>query len=72
MILIISEEAKRNKLGFGAYTYMDESENWQTISGRYIQQFFKTRRPPREEIVVTSRSVPIPGDVESWYVFQVL
>jgi hypothetical protein len=72
MVLFITEESRQNKLGYGAYTFMDESENWQTVSGRYVQQFFKERRPPREEVVVTSRAVPLPANTESWSVFQVL
>jgi len=72
MVLLSSPEARKNKLGYGAYTYMDENENWVTVSGRYVQEFFKERRPPREEVLVTSRAVPIPGNTESWYVFQVL
>ncbi|MDR1704866.1 MAG: major capsid protein [Clostridiales bacterium] len=72
MVLFVSGDARRNKLGYGAYTYMDEEEQWQTVSGRYIQQFFKERRPPREEILVTSRAVPIPFNAESWYVLQAI
>jgi hypothetical protein len=71
-ILLSSPEARKNKLGYGAYTYMDESENWVTVSGRYVQEFYKERRPPREEVLVTSRAVPIPENIESWFVFQVL
>ena len=71
-ILLSSPEARKNKLGYGAYTYMDENENWVTASGRYVQEFFKERRPPREEVLVTSRAVPLPENIESWYVLQVL
>ena len=72
MVILSSPEARQNKLGYGAYTYMDENETWQTVSGRYVQEFFKERRPPREETLVTSRAVLIPANIESWYVFQVL
>ena len=72
MVLLVSPEARQNKLGYGAYTYMDENENWVTVSGRYIQQFFKERRPPREEVLVVSRAVPIPADTESWAIMSVL
>jgi len=50
---------------------MDENENWVTVSGRYVQEFFKERRPPREEIVATSRAVPLPANIESWYILWV-
>ena len=72
MVLFVTQEARQNKLGYGAVTYMDESENWKTVSGRYVQQFFKERRPPREEVLVTSRAVPIPNNTESWSVLQAL
>ena len=72
MMIFVTQEARRNKLGYGAVTYMDESENWQTVSGRYVQQFFKERRPPREEVLVTSRGVPLPENTESWSVLQAL
>jgi len=69
-VIFSSPEARQNKLGYGAVTYMDENENWVTVSGRYIQQFFKERRPPREEVLVTSRAVPIPGNIESWAILK--
>jgi len=72
MVILACSIARENKLGYGAYTYMDENENWVTVSGRYVQEFFKERRPPREEVLVTSRAVPIPKNIESWFVFQVL
>ena len=72
MVLFLTQESRQNKLGYGAVTFMDENENWQTVSGRYVQQFFKERRPPREEVLVTSRAVPLPANTESWSVFQVL
>ena len=71
-ILLVSSESRQNKLGYGAVTYMDENEDWQTVSGRYVQQFFKERRPPREEILVTSRAVPLPANIESWFIFKVI
>jgi hypothetical protein len=72
MVIFASPEARQNKLGYGAVTIMDENEEWVTVSGRYVQEFFKERRPPREEILVTSRAVPIPGNTESWSVVQAM
>lgn len=71
-VLFCTAEARQNKLGYGAVTYMDENENWVTVSGRYVQEFYKERRPPREEVLVTSRAVPLPANTESWSVFKVL
>jgi hypothetical protein len=71
MVLFCTAEARQNKLGYGAVTYMDENENWVTVSGRYVQEFYKERRPPREEVLVTSRAVPLPANTESWSVYQV-
>jgi len=72
MVIFETQEARQNKLGYGSVTYMDENEEWVTVAGRYIQQFFKERRPPREEVLVTSRAVPIPANTESWSVLQAL
>jgi hypothetical protein len=72
MVIYATAEARQNRLGYGAVTFMDENEEWVTASGRYIQQFFKERRPPREEVLVTSRAVPIPKNTESWYIQKVL
>ena len=72
MVLFGSPEARQNKLGYGAVTFMDDNGKWVTVSGRYIQQFFKEQRPPREEVLVTSRAVPLPSNVESWSVLQAL
>jgi hypothetical protein len=71
MVIFGTPDSRKNKLGYGAYTYMDENENWVTVSGRYVQEFFKQRRPPKEEVLATSRAVPIPYDIESWYILQV-
>lgn len=72
MVLFESSDARKNSLGYGAHTYMDEAKEWQTVSGRYIQQLFKERRPPKEELLVLSRACPIPYNVESWAVLQAL
>lgn len=71
-VLFNSAEARKNKLGYGAFTFKDDAGQWQTESGRYIQQVFGERRPPRDEIVATSRPCPIPENVESWFVLQAL
>jgi hypothetical protein len=71
-VLFVTRESKQNKLGFGAVTLMDEAEQFRTVSGRYVQEFFRERRPAREEVLVTSRAVPIPFNTESWAVMQVL
>jgi hypothetical protein len=71
-VLFVTRESKQNKLGYGSVTLMGEDEKFRTMSGRYIQEFFRERRPAREEVLVTSRAVPIPFNTESWAIMQVL
>jgi len=71
-VMYVSPDAKRNKIGFGAHMWQDPDGQWHWAPGRYIQEFHKEARPPREETLVTSRAMPIPFDMRSWYVQKVL
>jgi len=71
-VIFVSETAKTNKTGYGAYTYIDETDEFRTIEGAYIEERHTDRRGKKKEIVVTSRAVPIPADISSWYVAKVV
>ena len=72
VVLMHTSEARNNSLFYGAVTIMDEDEEWRTVEGRYVPEAFRVRRPPSELIQVTSRPIPVPRNVDSWFVMYVM
>jgi hypothetical protein len=73
-MLLISPQAKQNKMGYGAWLGKDpQTREWKWYQGEYFQQYDDTKiDPPRDILTVTSRPIAIPGNIDSWYVFKVL
>jgi hypothetical protein len=73
-MLLISPQAKQNKMGYGAWLGKDpQTKAWMWYRGEYFQQYDDTATdPPRDILTVTSRPIAIPGNIDSWYVFKVL
>ena len=68
-VIYSTPDAKRNKSGFGSHLYKDlQTNSWKYTSARYIQEFRSEAEPPREEVRVISRHMPIPFDMRSWFV----
>ena len=71
MVLLFGEDARVNRLMFGAVTIIDDDKNWQTVPGRYVPERRVIQDPPTERIQVTSRPLPTPVYPDSWYVAYV-
>lgn len=70
-VLMLTAEAKQNRIMYGAYTFMDENEKIQTVEGRYTPEIFVDRRARTQTIMVTSRPMPAPFKSDSWYTVKV-
>lgn len=68
-MLLISPQAKQNKMGYGAWLGKDpQTKQWQWYKGEYFQQYDDSKvDPPRDILTVTSRPLAIPGNIDSWY-----
>jgi hypothetical protein len=72
MIFMHTPESRNNKMFFGAVTIIDENEDVITAEGRYVPEVFVTRRPPTILVQVTSRPIPAPRQIDSWFNAYVL
>ena len=73
-ILLLSQQSKQNKMGYGAFMGKDpQTKAWRWFQGEYFQQYDDSKTdPPRDILTVTSRPLAIPGNIDSWYVYKVL
>ncbi len=68
-ILISSRE--RNMMLYGAVTYIDaKTGEYVTEMGKYVPYTAWSVDPPAKEIYLASRPLPMPKDLESWYVMK--
>jgi len=69
-IILITQESKRNHFAYGSIDYMEDGE-FKTVSGEFIKEVWHDDRAATREILVTSRCVPVPGNLNSWLVATV-
>ena len=70
-LIIITPESKRNKFAYGSIDYMENGQ-FKTVSGEFIKEVWHDDRAGTREILVTSRAVPVPGNLNSWLVATVM
>jgi hypothetical protein len=70
-LIIITPESRRNNYAYGSIDYM-ENGNYKTVSGEFIKEVWHDDRSGTREILVTSRAVPKPGNLNSWLVATVM
>lgn len=74
-ILLCSADAMQNRMFFGAHTFMDaDTKQFMTVEGRYTPQIFHDPRAGSGTMttMVTSRPLPAPYKVDSWWSAKVL
>lgn len=71
-VLLLTAEAKQNRMLYGAYTFIDEKESFQTVEGRYIPEIYVDRRARTQTVMVTSRPLPAPLKNDSWWTAKVM
>jgi len=69
-IIMVTRESKQNKFAYGSIDYMEKGE-FQTASGEFIKEVWYDDRAATREVVVTSRAVPVPKNLNSWLVATV-
>lgn len=70
-LILATSEAKRNRYAYGAIDYMENGE-FKTMSGEFIREEWHDDRAATSEVLVTSRAVPVPSNINSWLVATVM
>jgi hypothetical protein len=70
-LIIITPESRRNNFAYGSIDYMENGQ-FKTVSGEFIKEVWHDDRAGTREILVTSRAVPKPGNLNSWLVATVM
>ena len=68
--VILQSSLERNMMLYGAVTYIGENDEYASAIGRYIPYVVTEKDPPIRKLILSSRSLPMPVDVESWYVMK--
>jgi len=64
-LILSSPESRRNRFVYGSIDYMEGGE-FRTVSGEFIREEWHDDRAATSEILVTSRAVPVPSNINSW------
>jgi hypothetical protein len=70
-LIMVTQESKRNRFAYGSIDYM-EGGQFKTASGEFIKEVWYDDRAAVREVLVTSRAVPVPGNLNSWLVATVM
>lgn len=58
---------------YGAITLVDEkTKEFRTVEGKYVPDTWIARKPPRRFLQLQSAPLPVPHQVDSWFVAKVL
>ena len=58
---------------YGAITMIDEvSKNFYTVEGQYVPDVTVKKKPPRRFLSLNSAPLPVPHQVDSWFVAKVV
>ncbi len=70
-LALLSTSAQYSLL-FGAVTILDESEQFVTVEGDKVPETWAERNPARRFLQLNSKPLPVPHEIDSWYVATVL
>ena len=68
--VIIQNSAEKNSMLYGAITRIDRNGNHITYMREYVPHQWFTEDPPQKFISISSRPLPMPHDLKSWYVLK--
>ena len=68
--VIIQSRAEKNSMLYGAVTHVDKSGNFVTHMEEYVPRTWVTENPSQKFIEISSRPLPMPHDLKSWYVLK--
>ena len=55
---------------YGAITYINDEENTVTAMSEYVPYTITLKEPPEKRLIVSSRPLPMPVDVDAWSVLK--
>ncbi|MBQ7544643.1 MAG: major capsid protein [Synergistaceae bacterium] len=68
--VIIQNSGEKNSMLYGAITRIDRSGQHITYMREYVPHTWFTEEPPQRFISISSRPLPMPHDLKSWYVLK--
>ena len=70
-LIMVTRESRQNKFAYGSIDYMENGQ-FRTVAGEFIKEIWFDDRAAVREVLVTSRAVPVPGNLNSWLVATVM
>ena len=67
---ILMSSRDRNMMLYGAVTYLDRNGEYVSEMAEYVPYVVNEFDPPVKKLVVSSRPLPMPRDIESWIVLK--
>lgn len=68
---ILMSSRERNMMLYGAVTYIDSrTRDYVSEMAEYVPYVVTEEDPPSRKLIVSSRCLPMPRDVKSWYVLK--
>ncbi|MBQ3646720.1 MAG: major capsid protein [Synergistaceae bacterium] len=68
--VIIQSSREQNSMLYGAVTFVDKSGEFVTSMAQYTPRQWFTENPPQKFIQIMARPLPMPHDLESWFVLK--
>lgn len=63
---ILQSSRESNMMLYGAVTYLDRNGEYVSEMGEYVPYVVSEYDPPVRKLIVSSRPLPMPRDIESW------
>ncbi|MBV4440214.1 major capsid protein [Clostridium tyrobutyricum] len=70
-VVLISTKANYSML-YGAVTILNEDGAFSTVEGSRIPDTWIQKKPARRFLQISSKPLPVPHEVDSWYVLKVI
>jgi len=71
--LALLSSASDYSMYYGAITLIDDAtKNFRTVEGKYVPDTWVKKKPARRFLQLSSAPLPVPHNVDSWYVAKVL
>ncbi|MBQ7733867.1 MAG: major capsid protein, partial [Synergistaceae bacterium] len=68
--VIIQSSREQNSMLYGAITEIDDGGEYVTHMQQYVPRKWFTKNPSQKFVGISSRPLPMPHDLKSWYVLK--
>ncbi|MBQ4468863.1 MAG: major capsid protein [Synergistaceae bacterium] len=68
--VIIQSSREKNSMLYGAITFVNRSGEFETHMEEYVPRRWWTENPSQKFVSISSRPLPMPHDLKSWYVLK--